>query len=295
MRPPDLARRILINGAAAVGADRIQRLRENSLQTRRVRAMYLHGSPPSDTGAFRNQLRWLREHFQVIDFAELKRLWSGGTGGKIEDDPRTRVLLTFDDGLATNYETAAPLLEEFGMRGVFFVVPRFSQCAGDESAAREYHFKFISRSQQPWRPMSPGQIGDLALRGHTIGNHTMTHRRLSEVPPSEYDMEINRSADLIELWTAQPVEAFSWTFIWHAITRDAHQMICRRHPYCFSPCPGLTDLACDSPALIWRTHVEPNYRPSEYRFMYSGLSDVLWRKQRLKLREILGDLPVGPA
>ncbi len=283
-----IGRKVFINAMISARVDALMRRQQQrrmaQQRTRLVRAMYLHGSPPDQAGAFRRQLQWIRKHFNMIDFETFKRLSEAPRGDVMEND-RPAVLLTFDDGLATNYEMAAPLLEEFGTRGVFFVVPKFSQCMGDE--ARDYYFKHISKSRQPWTPMTPEQIGDLAARGHAIGNHTFSHRRLSEVPASEYEREILHSADVVESWTGRPVEAFSWTFIWHAITPAAHKLICQRHRYCFSPCPGLTDVKVDLRQLIWRTHVEPDYSSAEYRFMYSGLTDRAWKPMRRKLVELL--------
>jgi hypothetical protein len=62
------------------------------------------------------------------------------------------VSLTFDDGLDSHLENAAPLLERLGMRGTFFV------CAGSHS---------FTRRNKEWQ--------ELALRGHELGNHTIFH------------------------------------------------------------------------------------------------------------------------
>jgi peptidoglycan/xylan/chitin deacetylase (PgdA/CDA1 family) len=201
-------------------------------------------------------------------------------------DDRPAAMLTFDDGMASNYEVAAPLLEEAGMRGLFFVVPHFSLRDGD--AAREFYVERIRQRRPGLTAMKPEQIRDLAERGHTIGNHTLTHARLSETPASSLESEILHSADIVESWVGRPVEAFSWPFRWDAITPAAHRMAASRHPYCFSPCSGRVDLEKDSPALVWRTSVESSYDMAEFRFKCSTLADRVSAHLRRRVVQSLG-------
>lgn len=65
-----------------------------------------------------------------------------------------RVLLTFDDGGASAYTRAAPLLEARGWRGHFFVTS-----------------DYIGRSTF----LSESQIRELHERGHVIGAHSRSH------------------------------------------------------------------------------------------------------------------------
>lgn len=288
MRLRKSIRRLVIRGATAIGLDAIERSRER-LELRRggtqlVRVFYLHGSPQIHAEQFRRQLARLREHFTVIDFEAFKALFEGSM---VVEHDRPAALLTFDDGFASNYEVAAPLLEEAGMRGVFFVVPRFSASGGEE--ARRLYRERVRNVQPPFfqPPMTPEQIRDLSGRGHTIGNHTLSHARLSDVPEAEYEREIIESAAIIESWIGRPVEAFAWPFVWNAITPAAHRLACERHPYCFAPCAGRTDVRTDSRRLIWRTNIEPHYDAAEFRFQCSGLADHAVAARRRKLAQML--------
>ena len=235
-----------------------------------VRVLFLHETPPETAGRFREQLAFLRDHFNVIDFDTLKRLFDGSES--LPDD-RPAAMLTFDDGMASNYEVAAPLLEEAGMRGVFFVVPRFSQCG--EHDGRQFYVERIRARRPGLIGMRPEQIRELADRGHTIGNHTLTHACLSETPASSLQSEIIESAEIIESWVERHVEAFSWTFRWNAITPQAYRVALARHQYCFTPCSGRVDLEVDSPALVWRTSVESSYDMAEFSFKCSRLADFI--------------------
>ena len=287
-----MGRRIGINASTALGLDEWARASERRDMGRRtrpfVRVLFLHETPAETADRFREQLAFLHNHFNVIDFEMFKALYDGSAS--LPDD-RPAVMLTFDDGMASNYEVAAPLLEEAGMRGLFFVVPHFSLC--DDDAAREFYVERIRQRRPGLTAMKPEHVRDLADRGHTIGNHTLTHARLSETPSSRLESEILHSADIVESWVGRPVEAFSWPFRWDAITPEAHRMAVSRHPYCFSPCSGRVDLQTDSPALVWRTSVESSYDMAEFRFKCSRLADRVSAHLRRRAVQSLGGNTVG--
>ncbi|HVI08322.1 MAG TPA: polysaccharide deacetylase family protein [Candidatus Binatia bacterium] len=279
------ARDFLINSATLLRADRLA-LR---LQQRRGRALIvaMHETPASHAPQFRSQLDWAAQHFTITGLEGFTQLWAG----RKKAGSKPPVLFTFDDGRESNYTVAAPLLESFGARGVFFVVPDFADCPSDRALA--FYRSRINPNSKPgdeawedWKPMNPAQIADLAARGHTIGNHTLTHQRLVNLDSDQLEKEIGESARKLESWTKKPVDAFAWTFGWNAIDSSAWQTACRYHRYCFAACPGAIDPERDSQRLLWRREIEVKYSPAEYRFLYSGLGDFWWRTRRDKLRHM---------
>lgn len=68
--------------------------------------------------------------------------------------PVDQLELTFDDGGISNYSIIAPILESFGLKGIFFIP---TSCIGQS------HF------------LTSEMIKDLHNRGHIIGSHTHTH------------------------------------------------------------------------------------------------------------------------
>ena len=72
------------------------------------------------TEAFRQQMQWLAGHCRVLPVREALAQLAGGVPYK-----RPLVAVTFDDGYADNFELAAPILEEQGLRGTFFVTSDF--------------------------------------------------------------------------------------------------------------------------------------------------------------------------
>lgn len=254
-------------------------------------AIEMHETPEQDEAMFRRQLEWAARHFTLVDLPSFARLWQ-----EYRTNPRgwtkPPLLFTFDDGRLNNYTVAAPVLESFGTRGVFFVVPQFVRCSPAE--ARQFYYSRIDTRQHPsslpeeeTRSMSPGQIADLVRRGHAVGNHTYSHVNLATLTEDQLRHEIVDSAAQIAAWTGRPVDAFAWTFSWDAITPQAWHLIQQHHRYCFAPCPGSVDCRSDSQNLIWRTEVEATYSSSDFRFMYAGLADGLWSSKRKRLRTAL--------
>ncbi len=303
MSSKTVLRSALIRTAAALRVDelalRLRRWLVRWGQSPSMLVIEMHETPERDEHLFRQQLEWAARHFTLVDLPTFARLWQEYRTNpralmKIKSKPP--LLFTFDDGRLNNYTVAAPVLESFGTRGVFFVVPQFVHCNPQE--ARQFYYSRIDTRQQPpdlpeeeTRSMTPQQIADLSRRGHAVGNHTYSHVNLATLPESQLHHEIVDSAALIASWTGQTVDAFAWTFSWDSITPAAWKLIQQHHRFCFAPCPGSVDCRADSPSLIWRTEVEVVYPPSDFRFMYAGLADPLWRSKRERLRNTMGDTP----
>ena len=277
------------------------RLNELVLGVRRWRATHgapprmlvieMHETPARDEAKFRAQLEWVAQRYTPVDLLTFARLWHEARNGAAPMQ-KPPVLFTFDDGRVSNYTVAAPLLESFGARGAFFVIPQWVLCSPQE--AREFYYSRIDfqpppphHTEEDWSPMTPAQIADLVRRGHCVGNHTFSHVRLAGLGEAELHHEIVESNALLAKWTGKPVDAFAWTFSWDSISRQAWQLIRQHHRFCFAPCPGMVDCLADSFDLIWRNEIEVRYPPAEFSFMYSGLVDPLWRKQRRQLKALL--------
>ncbi len=284
------ARALLIQAATLVRADKVAFHLQQSHPSQRAVVIAMHETPPALEGRFREQLETASRHFTITSLEGFATLWSQPQQNEASTKPL--LLFTFDDGRESNYSVAAPLLESFGGRGIFFIVPTFAECADENQARSFYRTRMNPQSQlgeknADWKPMSPAQIADLAARGHAIGNHTLTHQRLVGLSPETLEQEIGESACKLASWTKKPVDAFAWTFGWNEIDANAWQTIRRYHRFCFSPCAGVVDSRHDQPFLLWRREVEPRYSAPELRFSYSGLVDLWWASRRKRLRQML--------
>lgn len=267
-----------------------QKQRRLSQTGPQVLVVEMHETLRADSDKFRRQLEWVSKRFTLITPQAFFDLW--GKAGADFGLSKPAVLFTFDDGRESNCTVAAPLLEEMGTRGLFFVVPDFIGLRG--SQARDFYYSRIdirglrqSEEEEVWTPMSPGQLHDLVRRGHSIGSHTLSHTSLAGLSPLELKSQVETSAEKIRLWTEKDVPAFAWPYSWNAITQEAWEAIAAIYPFCFSPCSGMTFLHQDSPRLIWRTEIEAYYSEPQYRFTYAGMLHPFWTTKRKWLEDML--------
>lgn len=99
-----------------------------------------------------------------------------------EQNLESNVIFTFDDGGKSMYELAAPILEKYGMKGVFCIPSNYI----DKS-------NFLSKQQ----------ILDLFRRGHIIASHSDTHPQNmtlleSEQHFNEWSNSIIALSDIVE-------------------------------------------------------------------------------------------------
>ena len=280
-----------MQAADVTGAESLAFIMQTRRRHSRAVVVAMHETPPSMEAQFRQQLEFASKHFTITSLEGFAKLWEQDSESDAGSKPL--LLFTFDDGRESNYVVAAPLLESFGGRGVFFVVPAFAEQAGTEKAFAFYQTKMNPNSKpgdeevEDWKPMSPAQIADLANRGHAIGSHTLTHERLVGLAPETLEREIGESARQLTAWTKKPVDAFAWTFGWDVIDVEAWGAIQKYHRYCFAPCAGAIRPDRECPSLLWRREIETRYTKPEYRFCYSGLVDLWWRSRRARLRKLL--------
>ena len=242
-----------------------------------LRILMYHDVPSQLLPLFESHIKWLAQRFEFLKPSDL--LGETGVGR------RPRVLLTFDDGCADNYELVAPLLESHGLRGLFFVCPAFADLS------RQASFELMERSSlllgettrdSRWQRMSRQQIEDLDERGHGIGSHTMTHTPLAKIAEHEAIREVEGSARTLAAWLGHPSPFFAWTYSWNGITKASLTAARNCHAYCFSPCSGLNEWPNHKP-LLWRTGVDVSKPLSHLQTQLSGFLDYTYRNKRSEL------------
>jgi len=104
--------------------------------------------------------------------------------------PARGVVLTFDDGHASNATLAVDILVRRGLKAVFFATSDFI-------GARP-HF------------CSWGQLRDMAQAGMLIGSHGRTHRFFDDMSDTEASAEFKVSRERLEQGTGQKVDQISF-------------------------------------------------------------------------------------
>ncbi len=128
---------------------------------------------------FRRQMAWLAARgYRTVSPSDL---WASRSGTPLPAKP---VVLTFDDACRAALATAMSVLPPVGFTATFFVVTgRMGAFSDWSSMARAVRVPLID-----WRTAR-----ELAAAGFSCGSHTVSHRRLTELPPAECRKELVRS------------------------------------------------------------------------------------------------------
>jgi peptidoglycan/xylan/chitin deacetylase (PgdA/CDA1 family) len=172
-----------------------------------------HDVAPAEEASLAEQLRWLRRTWRFISPSQFEKFASGE-----EPVAGRNLLLTFDDGFASNRHVAERVLNPLKIQALFFVVSDFVSI-GSREVAREFIAKNIYPSMRVedvpahWRNMDWKDLEALLDQGHGIGGHTRTHARLSRIK-SEVDLEteIIGSADSLARRLGVAIDHFACTF-----------------------------------------------------------------------------------
>ena len=253
-----------------------------------VRGVNYHATPEVDRDNFRSHIRYYRRSFTVLGAAELTAFLEGAL--PLE---RPGLIVTFDDGFRTNYTVAADVLDEFGIKGFFFIPAHFIQCAGSLVASKEF---VAQRLREPWRdedfmPMTWNDLRDLVRRGHTVGCHTMTHHALGGHQEEQtLYREIVEAKFVIERSIGTTVQAFCWPFgSLSSYSKEAFDLVRRHYSYGFTTF-GAPLLVGGSPYGIDRSPVQASMRLPRVRCAVQGVTE-LWLARRRRRFETLVEMP----
>ena len=156
------------------------------------------GEPPAGAGdatvrlhvsesEFRRQLDWIKENgFNTVTMQEVIAHWDDGK--PILDNP---VVLSFDDGYASMYETVYPLLLERDMVGSFYVIANY-----------RWDDRFLSGKQ----------MKKMHANGMEIQSHSLSHRPLTTLSRQEMKRELCRSQEFLENLLGHEASIFCYPY-----------------------------------------------------------------------------------
>jgi peptidoglycan/xylan/chitin deacetylase (PgdA/CDA1 family) len=246
-----------------------------------IRVLNFHDIPTGKRRKFIRQIERVQEKRRFIDVAEFSRLMKGES--KLLENV---VLLTFDDGFRSNYEVATEILNPRKIKAVFFVIPEFVEITNDVIRLqfiqqRLFPAQKISDKTKKLTSMSWVEIKQLIKDGHTIGCHTGSHARLSDIQDHEkLWTEIVDSGNKIEEKTGIGVEHFAYTFgDISSMSQEALFIAGRRYRYVHSALRG-----CNYPTTnrlaIRRETVHP-WDPLNFVIgVLDGVADFQYQKAR---------------
>ena len=249
-----------------------------------IRTLNYHDVPESHAGGFEAQLRFFAERFVPVGYDDLLAFQAGQW-----EHRRPGLILSFDDGVRSHAEVAAPLLEKYGFTGWFFVPVGFIDTPFEQQREYAEEHSISSGATRPGRPpaMSWEEIRALDRR-HVVGCHTLHHTRLrATLTAQELEREIVVSKDRLERELGHPVALFAWVGGEEWAYSSAAARVIRRAGFRvgFMTNSAVIRSGTD-PLQLQRTNVEVDYPPSLMRFQLSGFMDLLYTPKRRRVNRL---------
>ncbi len=164
---------------------------------------------------FAKHLAYFKEHdFTPITFRDYHEFASGQR--KLSEFPRKPIVLTFDDGYTDNYTNLLPLMQQFGYRGVLYLLGDF-----------EVRYNQWDLAVDPTEPradiMSEAQKRAFVAAGWEIGAHTLAHPHLTALPPAVAENEIAQSKAALE--SRLGIEVLSFAYPYGDLNADTKALV----------------------------------------------------------------------
>jgi len=153
---------------------------------------------------FAQHLAYFKSHdISPITFRDYQDFASGRR--PLAEFPKRSIVLTFDDGYTDNYTNLLPLMQQYGYRGVLYLLGDFE--------VRHNQWDLAANPTEPRAEiMSEAQKRAFVAAGWEIGAHTQTHPRLATLPPAEAATEIASSKAELERRLGIEVLSFAYPY-----------------------------------------------------------------------------------
>ncbi|WP_457093452.1 polysaccharide deacetylase family protein [Microvirga sp. P5_D2] len=275
----DLARSSGITGFSS-------RMLHARLGTGFLRAVNYHATPRCWAQNLDRQFDFLSRHYISVGSDGLRQVLSGQWNG---DKPA--LIISFDDGLRSNFSVAAPLLEKYGLTGWFFLPVGLIETSTNDPTLNQQSLAKLHRIRVPNEEgaseglfMTWAEARDLGRR-HILGCHSMTHARLhAGLGERTLTHEIIGAKALMEERLGQCIDTFCWVGGEEAsYSQEAAALIVRagyRYSFMTNTCP-IT--AATDPFQLQRTNLEADWPLPWLEFYLSGVMDAIRAPRRSRI------------
>lgn len=153
-----------------------------------VQFVYFHDVRPTELDRFEKLIMSLKKEFTFVSHSKA----TGLVQSKIQLQ-RNHMSISFDDGFKNNLAVAR-LLKMHGISACFFVCPSFVEQSFLPNKTEVLRSVFNERTNKEF--MNWSDLKELIDLGHEIGNHTLSHVRLSDCNDETIQKELTYSQEL---------------------------------------------------------------------------------------------------
>lgn len=208
-------------------------------------------------------LAWLRRHgYTFVSMEEAVEMVHG-----TRPMASKAVAVTFDDGFRDTLTHACPILEQTQVPAAVFVV------VGSLGAPEP--FPWLDNRAAFDRPLSWEELRQLASHPLvSLGSHTWSHRKLSELPVEEQRRELAQSKAALETRLGRPVRWCAYPY-GHAGSFSPETIECVKRLGFEAACANVMGVnrAGDSPWALKRTRVGREDRLWRFHLKMAGVYD----------------------
>jgi len=252
-------------------------------RTGAVRIVAYHDVPDRKAAQFERHLQFFANQFGRCTIADFERYLRG------EPLPSGKplLLLSFDDGLRSHFETVAPALEKWGFGGLFLVPTEFLSASDQQDYVKQHRISSSSTYPDNRLSLADDELRALA-ENHHIVCHTHSHRRLgADVPADEARQELDVSSKTLARLIGHEVDGFGWVGGEMATySRGAARAIkTLGFRYALITKPGLNTHRTDR-FEIRRSSLDASWPVSLVSLHLSGLFDLLYWRQKSQISGI---------
>lgn len=255
-------------------------LRQSSISNvGRLRVLLYHDIDPSQEAQFAAQLHWLSKSWRFITPDKFSSIIK--YKDSVQDDC---LLLTFDDGFASNRQVVDSVLNPMGIKALFFIITDFAFLPANDDWRRfvSHHiYPSLKHEEIPshWNNMSTDDLVYLLESGHSIGAHTSRHTRLSEASNEDLLEEIAYSADSLEVKLGIKIRHFAFPFgDLASFSSDALALARKRFDFIYTGLRGFNTYTVPSWA-IRRDSIKPTDSKYLIGSLLEGAADYAYHKQ----------------
>ena len=152
--------------------------------------------------AFEEQVQVLvRRGYRGVTFAEAA-----------QSPPGRNVAITFDDAFRSVLELARPILARLGLPATIFVPTSFPSSPEKAMSWPGIDGWLGTEHEHEMRPMSWGELAEVAGEGWEIGSHTKSHPHLTRLPEPELQAELADSRREIEDRLSRPCPSLAYPY-----------------------------------------------------------------------------------
>ena len=239
------------------------------------RVVMYHDIKKNNLPLLYSQLLKLKKKWRFIDPKELTTL-----AKKNYIIKENLLLLTVDDGFFSSKLIATKVLEKLNIKGIFFCVTNFLDIKNRDDALNfsVNRIKLIPEDKNSKKiNMDWNDAKFLLKKGHSIGAHTVTHQKLSELNDNKkIREEIIKPKNIMRNKLGVKIKHFAFTFGDITCFNPTSYLIAKKnYNYVFSAVRG-NNYKKTNRYFYYRDELNPLYSANLVNFFLNGLSYLFY-------------------